>query len=250
MTTPAEPGRVDPSPRGRRSRRPAWFLLASGLSVLGSTVAPASAGAVAPSPVVSTAAISGLGTVVVAGHRPLYVSVRDTRGRSTCTATCTTIWIPLEVSTRGTHHLGRLHGLATIRRSDGHRQVTIDGRPLYFFRSDHSLAAANGEGIADTWFAVHPNGTAARALVVGSAPTPNLPSAPTTTAPPMTTPSTSRSVPPASGPPPANPSPANAPPMSPSPAVPPPTTTEPTSPPPSNPPSTTTTAPSSGGVSF
>ena len=232
------PVRLDSDRRQRRSRIASWAAVCGTIAV-GTSAVPALASAATVRPVVSTADIAGLGTVLVTGNHPLYVTTNDARGHSTCTGPCAGVWIPLVVSFKSARHLGHLRGLGTVRRAGGRRQMAIDGRPLYFLRSDHTLADASGQGFANVWFTVHPNGSVARVVVAGPAPTVTAPPASTTSPPPVSTPTSgSRSVPPSTLPP-AGPSP---------------TSTQPTSPPPptTSPPSTTTTTspPSGGGVSF
>jgi predicted lipoprotein with Yx(FWY)xxD motif len=250
-------GRIGPASfRSGQGRR--WLVLSSLLAAASVTV-PTLAGASPAKPVVTTARIPGLGTVLVARHRPLYVFTQDPVGRSTCTGSCATVWPPLLVSGTSAHRIGHLRGLGTIHRQSGRIQVTFHGHPLYFFARDTTLKSSSGEGFQGLWFAVRPNGTEVSPSGSPSAPTSAVPSTPSTPSPapggggagprPTSPPPTS---PPPTSPPPTSPPPTSPPPTSPPPTSPPPTSPPPTSPPPTSPPPppTTTTAPPGGGVSF
>lgn len=215
----------------------------------GSLGAGTFAGAAAPKPVVTTAKVTGLGTVLVAGNRVLYAKANDPKGKSTCTGGCATIWPPLLVSSKTAHHLGHIAGLGTIKRSNGKLQVAIHGHPLYFNAGDHSLAQAHGQGFQNNWFAVHTNGSLDRTTT--SAPISTVPSTPSSSSPSTTRPTSAPanpSNPAPTSPPPSGPAPTSPPPTSPpttAPPPPPPTTTPP--PPPTT---TTTTSGGGGGVGF
>jgi predicted lipoprotein with Yx(FWY)xxD motif len=220
-------------------------VLAPGLLAVGAAaVAPGVAGA-ATNQQVATATIAGVGRVLVFGHRVLYVHSTDTRRHSTCTGVCATIWPPLVVSSQTAHHLGHIHGLATIRRPNGRLQATINGHPLYFFSGDKNLTAAMGQGFLNMWFTVRASGKAVHVVKANSAP-----AAPAAPAPAPTSSTTTTQGSHSSGTQmPVSPAPTTTPPTSP----PPPSTTT-TRPPAttttSPPPTTTTTAPGGGGVSF
>ena len=53
--------------------------------------------------------------------------------------------------------------LATVKRPDGSRQVTLDGRPLYRFAQDSAAGKATGDGVTDNFdgqqFTWHAEGT-------------------------------------------------------------------------------------------
>lgn len=67
----------------------------------------------------------------------LYLFTADGRGASTCYGTCAREWPPLLTK----HRPRALRGakaalLGTVRRRDGRRQVTYDGKPLYYWYGD------------------------------------------------------------------------------------------------------------------
>ncbi len=232
----------DRRPTGWPQKRITGGAIVCGLLAFGWAGIPVVTGAATSRPLVSTADVSGLGTVLVSGHRLLYVYAGDIRGHSSCTGACATVWPPLTVSAGAPRHLGRLRGLGTLRRSDRRLQVTIDGHPLYFFAADHSLGQARGRDVSDLWSVVRPTGSAVRLGRAGSALVPSS----STTQPVPSSPPASSPVP--SSAPASSPVPSSAPASGPVPSRPPAS-----SPPPTNPPTTTTpntTSTSGGGVSF
>jgi predicted lipoprotein with Yx(FWY)xxD motif len=106
---------------------------------------------------------TGLGTIVVDGRgRSLYLFEKDANGRSACSGTCTVYWPPLLTTGKTTALAGvKASLLGSVRRSDGSRQVTYAGHPLYFFSGDSKRGQTNGEGLKDFgagWYVVTPAG--------------------------------------------------------------------------------------------
>jgi predicted lipoprotein with Yx(FWY)xxD motif len=99
---------------------------------------------------VLTASNATLGKTILvnAAGFTLYTFANDTTGTSNCTGSCATVWPPLTpgngAPTGGTGVTGTL---ATITRSDGTKQVTYNGKPLYTFQSDGSAGKATGDGV-------------------------------------------------------------------------------------------------------
>ncbi|MGW2056847.1 COG4315 family predicted lipoprotein [Streptomyces sp. NPDC001840] len=94
---------------------------------------------------------TGLGTILVDGAgRTLYLFEGDKENVSTCTGPCVTVWPPLTVAGNGRAAAGsggvKERLLATTTRSDGARQVTYNGHPLYTFEDDHKPGDTNGQG--------------------------------------------------------------------------------------------------------
>jgi predicted lipoprotein with Yx(FWY)xxD motif len=98
-----------------------------------------------------SAASSPLGKIIVDAHgRSLYLFEKDQHGRSACSGSCAMYWPPL--ITRGKPVAGRglkESLLGTIRRSNGARQVTYAGHPLYRYVLDTKPGQTNGEGLQD-----------------------------------------------------------------------------------------------------
>ena len=110
-----------------------------------------------------TTARTGLGRVVADGTgRTLYLFEKDTASHSGCSGACAAYWPPL-LTKGGAVAIKGVQGslLGTIRRSNGSRQVTYAGHPLYFFAGDTGRGQTNGQGLHDFgagWYALTPSG--------------------------------------------------------------------------------------------
>jgi predicted lipoprotein with Yx(FWY)xxD motif len=84
--------------------------------------------------------------------------------KSNCTGGCATAWPPVLASGSGTPSVSGLSGtVGEITRSDGSKQLTLDGWPLYTFAGDAGPGSVSGEGSGGTWWAVTPAGGKASA---------------------------------------------------------------------------------------
>ncbi len=96
--------------------------------------------------------------------RALYLWVADTHGTSSCSGACAQAWPPLLTKGAPTAAAGvKSSNLGTITRSDGSKQVTYMGHPLYYFAGDPSSGTVHGEGsdsFGAKWWLVAPSGTA------------------------------------------------------------------------------------------
>jgi predicted lipoprotein with Yx(FWY)xxD motif len=109
--------------------------------------------------------ISSLGTFLVdAKGRTLYLWNADKGSMSTCTGACAQAWPPL--TTTGTPKASgavKSSLLGTTKRSDGSREVTYAGHPLYTFAGDTQPGQTTGEGsngFGAPWWVVSPAGKA------------------------------------------------------------------------------------------
>jgi predicted lipoprotein with Yx(FWY)xxD motif len=95
--------------------------------------------------------ISGVGTVLVnSAGLPLYTNNQDTATMSKCTGSCASVWVPLTI-TKGSPTGSSVSGaLGVIDRSNGTRQVTLNGKPLYTFYLD-SPGKVTGNGAKDSF---------------------------------------------------------------------------------------------------
>lgn len=105
------------------------------------------------------------GTLVDSNGAPLYTSDQEKSGKVVCTGGCTSIWLPLAASGTPTAGDGVSGKLGTVKRPDGARQVTLDGRPLYRFAEDGMDGKATGDGVKDNFggqqFTWHAEGSGA-----------------------------------------------------------------------------------------
>jgi predicted lipoprotein with Yx(FWY)xxD motif len=130
-------------------------------------IAFASTGAATKTPTVKKAYNATLGkTVLVSGAGfTLYTNTKERSGKIRCVGQCRSFWPPLLIAgtAKPTAGPGVTGKLGTITRSDGGRQVTYKGVPLYRFKSD-KRGQATGQGFKDlggTWSVVALAGTAA-----------------------------------------------------------------------------------------
>jgi len=108
--------------------------------------------------VVREAQNSSLGKTVLTANNglTLYSLSVEKHGNFICKGSCLKDWFPLVVAA-GVRPTGPV-ALGTVKRPDGRRQVTFEGRPLYTFDGDSRKGQTNGEGIKDvgTWHAASP----------------------------------------------------------------------------------------------
>jgi predicted lipoprotein with Yx(FWY)xxD motif len=96
----------------------------------------------------------------------LYAFTKDSPGRSACAGACAKAWPPYIVT--GSLAAGKgaaASQLGTIRRSDGSRQATYAGRPLYYYvgdRKPRQILCQNVNEFGGLWLVVRPNGTVVR----------------------------------------------------------------------------------------
>jgi predicted lipoprotein with Yx(FWY)xxD motif len=103
-----------------------------------------------------------LGGIVTDGTgRTLYRFDKDTArpSKSNCDGDCATAWPPVLTRGEDVQVQGVDQALVgTVVRSDGSRQVTIAGWPLYTFSKDTGPGDINGQGAGGNWFAATPQG--------------------------------------------------------------------------------------------
>ena len=130
------------------------------------TSSTASSGSGGPSAAVTIGTASGPdGTYLTgASGRALYMWVGDSPGKSNCSGSCATAWPPLIVKATPTASGGvTAADLGTITRSDGTKQVTYKGHPLYYFVVDTGPGTTKGQGsdsFGAKWWLVAPSGAA------------------------------------------------------------------------------------------
>lgn len=139
------------------------LVAAVALAVAAAAIALGSSGSSSSSSSTIKLRSTSLGKIVVdaKGHT-LYLFEKDKNGKSACSGACAQNWPPLTVS--GTPKAGSgLHAkLGTTKRSDGKRQVTYGGHPLYTFILDKGKpGSVKGEGLkafGAEWYVVGANG--------------------------------------------------------------------------------------------
>ena len=108
---------------------------------------------------------SSLGTFLVdANGRALYLWDADHGAKSTCSGACAQAWPPL-TTTSTPKASGKVEAslLGTTKRTDGSREVTYAGHPLYTFAGDTQAGQTTGQGsngFGAPWWVVTPAGKA------------------------------------------------------------------------------------------
>lgn len=133
-------------------------------STTGSTSAGAASGTETGTTVTVVNAGGKLGQIVAAGTSKMtvYLFEADHGSGSACSGACASAWPP--VITHGAPQAGpgtNAAALGTITRSDGSKQVTYNGHPLYFFTGDAASGEAKGEGVTAFgagWYVLAPSG--------------------------------------------------------------------------------------------
>jgi len=125
--------------------------------------APSSAASGSGATVIKTASASG-GTFLTDGSgRAVYLWAKDTGDASMCTGACAGAWPPVTTTSTATASgSAQASDLGTITRSDGTKQVTYDGHPLYYFAGDSGPGMATGQGSDEfgaKWWLVQPSGS-------------------------------------------------------------------------------------------
>jgi predicted lipoprotein with Yx(FWY)xxD motif len=117
-------------------------------------------------PVTLRSKSSKLGRILAAGPRRMtvYVYEADKGSTPTCLGPCAAVWPPVTagataavVARRGVS----AEKLALTTRSDGTKQVTYNGHPLYFYARDGDKGDAYGQGIKSfgaSWYVLAPSG--------------------------------------------------------------------------------------------
>lgn len=143
---------------------PALLLAAcSGSGYSGSGGSSSAPSATARSTTVETRS-GALGTYLTDGSgRTLYLFVADHAGQSACSGACASAWPPLTSNgAPAASGAAKAGMLTTISRSDGSKQVSYGGHPLYYFAGDTAAGQTSGQGIngfGAKWWVVSPAGS-------------------------------------------------------------------------------------------
>jgi predicted lipoprotein with Yx(FWY)xxD motif len=110
----------------------------------------------------ATADVGAFGKIVVDGNgRTVYVFDKDSDDppKSNCDGDCAAKWPPVMAGSAAPQLDGIDASLVgTVTRSDGSKQLTIDGYPLYLFGSDSEAGEAKGQAVGGVWWVLGANG--------------------------------------------------------------------------------------------
>jgi predicted lipoprotein with Yx(FWY)xxD motif len=90
--------------------------------------------------------------------RTLYLNTDDKKTASHCYDACAKKWPPL-TTTKPVTVTGKYtvpSSLGTIKRTDGTKQVTYGGHPLYYYTGDTEPHQIKGQGVDNKWFLIGP----------------------------------------------------------------------------------------------
>lgn len=122
------------------------------------------------------------GTVLVAANgKTLYRYTIDRKGVNRCTsnATCAKYWprLLVKAGAKPTGGAGiQASLLGTVKASNGMRQVTYAGFPMYTFSGDTKAGQVSGQGFEKQWYVVNTKGAFVKHALAGgssSSPTPS-----------------------------------------------------------------------------
>jgi len=135
----------------------------SSSSTAAPTGAPAGASSASSAAVISTGSSSGGKFLTNGSGRAVYMWVKDGHDQSACTGACASTWPPVTTTGAATASGGAVAAdLGTITRSDGTKQVTYDGHPLYYYVGDTGSGTVNGQGSTGYgayWWVLAPSGS-------------------------------------------------------------------------------------------
>ena len=108
---------------------------------------------------------SDLGKILTDSNgRTVYLFKKDTGPKSTCSGACATDWPPVTTTGKPTAGKGLTASMvSTTTRSDGTKQVTYNGHPLYLYVGDQSAGDTNGQNVnafGAEWYVLSPAGGA------------------------------------------------------------------------------------------
>jgi predicted lipoprotein with Yx(FWY)xxD motif len=126
------------------------------LGLVGALVVTA-ATAAAADPTVLVSSNPQLGSFLTdAKGMTLYLYMKDTPNTSTCYDQCAVSWPPLYDNGNLTLPAGAGGTLGTTTRTDGKKQVTYNGTPLYYWAKDTKPGDTTGQGVGGVWFVLAP----------------------------------------------------------------------------------------------
>ena len=143
------------------------FVLATLVVVVAAATFVAGSSASAGSQATLTVRSSKYGSILFDGKgRALYAFTRDRRGGpSRCYGACAQKWPVYFSGGRLVAGKGVKRSLiGTTKRRDGRRQITYNGRPLYYYNADKigQVLCQNVAEFGGTWLVVRPSGALVR----------------------------------------------------------------------------------------
>jgi len=131
------------------------------LATCASTPGGSMAAAPMADPTVKTATNDKMGKFLVdAQGMALYMFTKDTKDTSNCYGGCATAWPPLLVTDAPVLSKDLMASLvSTTTRTDGTKQLTYAGWPLYYYVKDKAPGDIAGQTVGGVWFLLAPDGS-------------------------------------------------------------------------------------------
>jgi predicted lipoprotein with Yx(FWY)xxD motif len=123
----------------------AFGLLAGALAGAPSGASSGTSGTTASAGALSTTRIGGVTVLTNSQGRTLYWFAPDSPNHSTCYGSCAAVWPPVAGPVSGPHGVTGKFG--AITRTDGTKQETYNGRPLYTYVGDSGPGQAHGNNL-------------------------------------------------------------------------------------------------------
>ena len=104
---------------------------------------------------------TALGTILVDGAgMTVYFFDRDKAGESAsaCMGPCASLWPAVSATTATPTVDGVTGTVGTITGTDGNKQVTLNGLPLYTYAADQKDGDTKGQGFGGVWWVIGDNG--------------------------------------------------------------------------------------------
>lgn len=102
-----------------------------------------------------------LGDVVTDGNgMTLYIFTKDSKGttKSACSGPCLAAWPVALMGSSAPKATGITGTVGSIAAPGGGKQVTLNGRPLYYFAKDQAAGDALGQGVLNVWWVLGTTG--------------------------------------------------------------------------------------------
>jgi predicted lipoprotein with Yx(FWY)xxD motif len=128
-------------------------LAVAGVALSSACGSSGGSSATGPTPQATGEAISAqstsLGKILVDGRgRTVYAFANDKTNVSTCDGACAADWPPVPVPSQAPASPPGVTGaLGATTRTDGTRQLTVAGHPVYTFSGDSAAGQTKGQGI-------------------------------------------------------------------------------------------------------
>lgn len=91
--------------------------------------------------------------------KTLYFFAIDANGNSGCNGGCSVVWPTFYQANLTLDNGLDIKDFGTITRTDGSKQTTYKGWPLYYYQNDANAGDINGDKVGNTWFVAKPDYT-------------------------------------------------------------------------------------------